>query len=260
MSLLRLDLNEVGLATLTRKEVKRFWSVLGQTVTAPVITALLYLLVFGQVMAGRVEVYPGVGYTQFLVPGLIVMSVIQNAFANSSSSLIQSKLLGNLVFVLMAPLSSWELFAAYIGASLLRAGLVGIVLYAATWPFVRLPVAEPLVLLGMLVFAGGSMAVLGLIAGIVASKFDHLASFQNFLILPASFLSGTFYSIHSLPDFWRGVSHFNPFFYMIDGFRHGFLGVGDVPVWLSFAWTGGFFVLLSAVCLWMLMTGYKLRP
>src|SRR5689334_463517 len=159
MSLLRLDLNEVGLATLTRKEVKRFWSVLGQTVTAPVITALLYLLVFGQVMAGRVEVYPGVSYTQFLVPGLIVMSVIQNSFANSSSSLIQSKLLGNLVFVLMAPLSSWELFAAYIGASLLRALLVGIVLYAATWPFVHLPVAEPLVLLGMLVFAGGSMAV-----------------------------------------------------------------------------------------------------
>jgi len=255
-----LDVNDVGLATLTRKEVKRFWSVLGQTVTAPVITALLYLLVFGQVMAGRVEVYPGVSYTQFLIPGLIVMSVIQNSFANSSSSLIQSKLLGNLVFILMAPLSAWELFTAYIGASLLRAGLVGSALYLETWPFVHLPLAQPLVLLGMLVFAGGSMAVLGLIAGIVAAKFDHLASFQNFLILPASFLSGTFYSIHALPEFWRGVSRFNPFFYMIDGFRYGFLGVGDVPLWTCFAWTGGFFVLLSSICLWMLTTGYKLRP
>ena len=255
-----VDVNVAGLETLTRKEIKRFWSVLGQTVTAPVVTALLYLLVFGQVMAGRVEVYPGVSYTLFLVPGLIVMSVIQNAFANSSSSLIQSKLLGNLVFVLMAPLSAWELFVAYIGASLVRAALVGVVLYVATWPFVQLPLAQPLVLAGMLLFAGGSMAVLGLIAGIVATKFDHLASFQNFLILPASFLSGVFYSIHSLPPFWQQVSHFNPFFYMIDGFRHGFLGVGDVPVWLCFAWTGGFFVVLSAICLRMLATGYRLRP
>ncbi|MGH8443052.1 MAG: ABC transporter permease [Nevskiaceae bacterium] len=255
-----VDVNAAGLETLTRKEIKRFWSVLGQTVTAPVVTALLYLLVFGQVMAGRVEVYPGVSYTLFLVPGLIVMSVIQNAFANSSSSLIQSKLLGNLVFILMAPLSAWELFVAYIGASLVRAALVGVVLYVATWPFVQLPLAQPLVLAGMLLFAGGSMAVLGLIAGIVASKFDHLASFQNFLILPASFLSGVFYSIHSLPPFWQQVSHFNPFFYMIDGFRHGFLGVGDVPVWLCFAWAGGFFVVLSAICLRMLATGYRLRP
>ena len=255
-----IDVNATGLQTLTLKEVKRFWSVLGQTVTAPVITALLYLLVFGQVMAGRVEVYPGVSYIQFLIPGLIVMSVIQNAFANSSSSLIQSKLLGNLVFVLMAPLAAWELFVAYIAASLLRAALVGVALYVATWPFVHLPLAQPAVLAGMLLFAAGSMAALGLIAGIVATKFDHLASFQNFLILPASFLSGVFYSIHSLPEFWQAVSHFNPFFYMIDGFRHGFLGVSDVPVWQSFAWTGSFFTLLSAVCLWMLSTGYKLRP
>jgi len=255
-----VDVNAEGLETLTRKEVKRFWSVLGQTVTAPVITALLYLLVFGQVMEGRVEVYPGVGYTQFLIPGLIMMSVIQNAFANSSSSLTQAKIMGNLVFVLMAPIAAWEMFAAYLGSSLLRAGLVGLVLYTATWPFVRLPIDSLPVLLGMFLLSGGSLAVIGVIAGIVASKFDHLASFQNFLILPASFLSGVFYSIHSLPPFWYKVSHFNPFFYMIDGFRHGFLGVGDVPVWQCFAWTGSFFVVLSATCLWMLATGYKLRP
>jgi ABC-2 type transport system permease protein len=255
-----IDVNVPGLRTLVFKEVKRFWSVLGQTVTAPVMTALLYLLVFGQVMQGRVEVYPGVGYTQFLIPGLIMMSIIQNSFANSSSSLTQSKIMGNLVFVLMAPLAAWELFAAYLGASLLRAGLVALVLYCATWPFVRLPVDSFGVVLGMFLLSGGCLAVIGVIAGILASKFDHLASFQNFLILPASFLSGVFYSIHSLPEFWYGVSHLNPFFYMIDGFRHGFLGVGDVPVWLCFAWTGGFFAALSALCLWMLATGYKLRP
>ena len=255
-----IDVNAEGLETLVRKEVKRFWSVLGQTVTAPVITALLYLVVFGQVMEGRVEIYPGVGYMQFLVPGLIMMSVIQNAFANSSSSLTQAKIMGNLVFVLMAPLAAWELFAAYLAASLLRAGLVAIVLYCATWPFVHLPIHSFFVLLGMFLLAGGSLAVIGVIAGIVASKFDHLASFQNFLILPASFLSGVFYSMHSLPPFWQQVSHFNPFFYMIDGFRHGFLGVGDAPVWQCFAWTGGFFLVLSAACLRMLVTGYRLRP
>jgi len=255
-----IDVNAEGLATLTRKEVKRFWSVLGQTVTAPVVTALLYLVVFGQVMEGRVEIYPGVGYLQFLVPGLIMMSVIQNAFANSSSSLTQAKIMGNLVFVLMAPLAAWEIFAAYLASSLLRAALVAVVLYGATYPFVHLPIHSFGVLLGMFVLAGGSLCVIGVIAGIVATKFDHLASFQNFLILPASFLSGVFYSIHSLPDFWYRVSQFNPFFYMIDGFRHGFLGVGDVPAWQCFAWSGGLFVVLSAICLRMLVTGYRLRP
>jgi ABC-2 type transport system permease protein len=255
-----VDVNVEGLGTLTRKEIKRFWSVLGQTVTAPVITALLYLVVFGQALEGRVEVYPGIGYTQFLMPGLIMMSVIQNAFANSSSSLTQSKIMGNLVFVLMAPLAAWEMFVAYLVSSLLRAGLVAVVLCAATWPFVHLPMHSPAILLGMFLLAGGSLCVIGVIAGIVATKFDHLASFQNFLILPASFLSGVFYSIHSLPPFWQQVSHFNPFFYMIDGFRHGFLGVGDVPVWQCFAWTGGLFLVLSAACLRMLVTGYRLRP
>jgi ABC-2 type transport system permease protein len=255
-----VDVNAAGLGTLTLKEIKRFWAVLGQTVTAPVMTALLYLLVFGQVMEGRVEVYPGVPYLQFLVPGLIMMSVIQNAFANSSSSLTQAKIMGNLVFVLMAPIAAWEMFAAWLASSLLRAGLCGLVLYCATYPFVHLPVHSFGTLLGMFLLAGGSLAVIGVIAGIVATKFDHLASFQNFLILPASFLSGVFYSIHSLPEFWQQVSHFNPFFYMIDGFRHGFLGVGDAPVWKCFAWTGAFFVALSAACLRMLATGYRLRP
>jgi ABC-2 type transport system permease protein len=257
---MRVDVNRVGLATLTMKEVRRFISVLGQTVTAPVVTSLLYLAVFAHVLAGRVSVYEGVSYTEFLVPGLVMMSVLQNAFANSSSSLTQSKIMGNLVFVLMAPLAAWELFAAYVIAALLRAGLVALVLLAVTYPFVQLPLANLPLLLAMFLLAGGSLAVLGIIAGIVANKFDHLAAFQNFFIMPLTFLSGVFYSIHSLPEFWFHVSHYNPFFYMIDGFRHGFFGISDVPVWLSLAWAAGFFVLCSAVCLRMLATGYRLRP
>ena len=254
-----VDVNAEGLRTLTLKEVKRFWSVLGQTVTAPVVTALLYLLVFGQVMQDRVEVYPGVGYLQFLVPGLIMMSVIQNAFANSSSSLIQSKLLGNLVFLLMAPISAWEIFAAYLAAALFRAGLVGLVLYTATWPFAHLPLNSPLVLLGMFLLSGASLAVVGLIAGIVSAKFDHLASFQNFLILPASFLSGVFYSIHSLPPVWQALSHVNPFFYLIDGFRYGFFGLSDVSPVTSLAVLAVSLAIVSSGALWMVRAGYKLR-
>ncbi|HWU69503.1 MAG TPA: ABC transporter permease [Stenotrophobium sp.] len=251
--------DQLGFYTLLKKEVKRFWSVLGQTVTAPVVTALLYLLVFAQAMSGRVEVYPGVNYTEFLVPGLVMMTIIQNAFANTSSSLVQSKLLGNLVFLMMAPLSPLEWFGAYVLAALLRAALVALAMTAVTLFFVHLPVHEPLVLLAMFVLSAGTLAVLGIIAGIVSSKFDHIAAFTNFLITPMSFLSGVFYSVHALPPFWYKASHFNPFFYMIDGFRYGFFGVADMPVGQSLLATAVFFVVLSAICLWMLMTGYKLR-
>ncbi|MGH8455520.1 MAG: ABC transporter permease [Stenotrophobium sp.] len=251
--------NRIGFYTLLKKEIKRFWSVLGQTVTAPVITALLYLLVFAQAMKGRVEVYPGVGYTEFLVPGLIMMTVIQNAFANTSSSLVQSKIMGNLVFLMMAPLGALDWFGAYVIAALVRAVLVALAMVVVTWFFVPLPVHAPLALLLMFLLSGGTMAVLGIIAGVVSQKFDHIAAFTNFLITPMSFLSGVFYSVHSLPPFWYQASHFNPFFFMIDGFRYGFFGVADVPIWMSLAWTAGFFVLLSAICLWMLATGYKMR-
>jgi ABC-2 type transport system permease protein len=251
--------DRVGFFTLTMKEIKRFWNVLGQTVTAPVVTALLYLLVFAQAMKGRAEVYPGVNYTEFLVPGLVMMTVIQNAFANSSSSLTQSKIMGNLVFLLMAPLGAWEWFAAYVAAALVRAALVASAMLAVTLLFVSLPLHAPLALLAMFLLSGAALAVLGLIAGIVASKFDHLAAFTNFIITPLSFLSGVFYSVHALPPVWDAASHFNPFFYMIDGFRYGFFGQSDVPIWLSLLWAGGFLVVLSAICLWMLATGYKLR-
>ncbi|GAC1633737.1 MAG: ABC transporter permease [Nevskia sp.] len=254
-----MDANQRGFATLLKKEVMRFWAVLGQTVTAPVITALLYLLVFAQAMNGRAEIYPGISYTQFLLPGLVMMTVIQNAFANSSSSLAQSKIMGNLVFLLMAPLGPWEFFGAYIVAALVRAAMVAAAMLIVSLPFVHLPLAQPLALIAMFLLAGGSLAVLGIIAGIVSSKFDHLAAFGNFIITPLSFLSGVFYSVHSLPPLWFTASHFNPFFYLIDGFRYGFFGHSDVSIWISLLWGLGFFAIMSSVCLWMLITGYKLR-
>lgn len=251
--------DQIGFATLLKKEVMRFWSVLGQTVTAPVVTALLYLFVFAQAMQGRAPVYPGVGYTEFLVPGLVMMTVIQNAFANTSSSLTQSKIMGNLVFLQMAPLGPLEWFGAYVIAALIRCLLVAAAMLLVTMPFVQLPLHAPLALAAMFLLSAGSLAVLGLIAGIVAEKFDHIATFTNFFITPLSFLSGVFYSVHALPPLWFKASHLNPFFYMIDGFRYGFFGHADVPILLSIAWSLGFFLLASAVCLWMLVTGYKLK-
>lgn len=248
-----------GFWTLLIKEIRRFWSVLAQTVTAPVVTSLLYLLVFAQAMQGRAQVYEGVEYTEFLIPGLVMMTVIQNAFANTSSSLIQSKMMGNLVFLQMAPLGPLQWFLAYVLAALVRCVLVAVTMLAVTIPFVSLPVEAPLTGIAIFVLASLSLAALGLIAGIVSQKFDHLAMFTNFFIMPLSFLSGVFYSVHALPGFWYQASHFNPFFYMIDGFRHGFFGVSDVSAWQSLAWCMGFFLLVSAVALWMLVTGYKLR-
>ncbi|MGB1556437.1 MAG: ABC transporter permease [Oceanococcaceae bacterium] len=253
-------MNLMGLWTLFGKEVRRFWKVVGQTVASPVITALLYLLVFRQVMADRVEVYPGVAYTAFLVPGLIMMSVIQNAFANAASSLTQSKINGNLVFILLPPLSPLEIYLAFTGAAILRALLVGTVLYTAGWLFVPLPLAQPAVVLAAVLLSAGCLAVIGLIAGILADKFEHMAAFQNYLIMPLSFLSGVFYSVHDLPPFWAEFSHYNPFFYMIDSLRHGFFGQSDAALWLSLPVVGLFFVLLSAAALTMLTRGVKLRP
>ncbi|MDX1498113.1 MAG: ABC transporter permease [Salinisphaeraceae bacterium] len=253
-------MNGYGCWTLFRKEVRRFSKVLGQTVLAPMVTAMLYLLVFSHVMRDRVEVYEGVAYTAFLIPGLMMMSVIQNAFANTSSSLTQSKIMGNVVFLLMPPLSSLEIFLAFVGAALLRATLVALGVYVVALVFIPLPLEAPGILLIMLLLSAATLAVLGMIAGIIADKFEHLAVFQNFVILPASFLSGVFYSIHSLPDFWRELSHYNPFFYMIDGFRYGFFGVGDASPVLSMAVVALSFVVISCVCLMMLHRGYKLRP
>ena len=248
-----------GAATLLRKEVLRFWKVSVQTVGAPVLTAVLYLLIFGHVLQGRVEVFPGVGYLSFLVPGLVMMSVLQNAFANSSSSLIQSKVTGNLVFLLVTPLSHRDWFVAYVGASVLRGLAVGLgVLLATVW-FAPLALAEPWWIVMFAVLGAGLMGALGLIAGLWAEKFDQTAAFQNFIVVPLTMLSGVFYSVHSLPPAWQTASHLNPFFYMVDGFRRGFFGVSDVSPWLSLAIVGSSFVAVAAIALRLLATGYKLR-
>nr|WP_238265295.1 ABC transporter permease [Cupriavidus pauculus] len=248
-----------GFRTLLYKEVLRFWKVAFQTVAAPVLTAVLYLLIFGHVLEDRVRVYDQISYTAFLVPGLVMMSVLQNAFANSSSSLIQSKITGNLVFILLPPLSHWEMFGAYVGASIIRGLCVGLGVLAVTAWFANLHFAHPLWILVFGLAGAGILGTLGLIAGIWAEKFDQLAAFQNFLIMPATFLSGVFYSIHSLPPFWQAVSHANPFFYMIDGFRFGFFGVSDVSPLHSLAVMAVAFVVLAALALRLLRKGYKLR-
>jgi ABC-2 type transport system permease protein len=248
-----------GVRTLLYKEVLRFWKVSFQTVAAPVLTAVLYLLIFGHVLEGRVTVFGSIGYTSFLIPGLVMMSVLQNAFANSSSSLIQSKITGNLVFLLVTPLSHWAWFLAYVGASVVRGVVVGAGVMLVTVWFAPLHLAAPAWIVVFTLAGAVLMGALGLIAGLWAEKFDQIAAFQNFLIMPMTFLSGVFYSIQSLPPFWQAVSHLNPFFYMIDGFRHGFFGVSDVSPWTSLAVVGCSLVVVCGLCLSLLSRGYKIR-
>jgi len=248
-----------GAGPLFRKEILRFWKVAFQTVAAPVLTAVLYLLIFGHVLEDRVQVFPGVNYTAFLIPGLVMMSVLQNAFANSSSSLVQSKITGNLVFLLVTPLSHWAWFAAYVGASVVRGLTVGLGVLAVTLWFALPRLAEPWWIVVFAVLGAGMLGSLGLIAGLWAEKFDQMAAFQNFIIMPMTFLSGVFYSVHSLPSFWQSVSHLNPFFYMIDGFRRGFFGASDVSPWLSLAVVATSFLIVAGIALKLLERGYKIR-
>lgn len=221
--------------TLFYKEMLRFWKVATQTVFAPILTAILYLMIFGHVLQNPVQVYPGVQYVSFLIPGLVMMSAMQNACANSSSSMIQSKITGKLVFVLLKTLSHWEMYGGYVLAAMVRGLIVG-----------------PVVLFGAVIL--GNM---GLVAGIWAEKFDSLAAFQNFLIVPLTFLAGVFYSIHSLLPTWQMVSHFNPCFYMIDGFRYGFSP--DINPLYSLGIVLAFLLVLSTMAVRLLKSGYKLR-
>jgi ABC-2 type transport system permease protein len=248
-----------GWQTLFYKEILRFWKVAFQTVAAPVLTAVLYMLIFGHVLEGRVKVYDTVNYTAFLVPGLVMMSVLQNAFANSSSSLIQSKIMGNLVFILLTPLGHWSWFLAYVGSSMVRGLAVGTGVFIVTAWFGQPSFVAPVWIVVFAVLGAAMLGSLGLIAGLWAEKFDQMAGFQNFVIMPMTFLSGVFYSIHSLPPFWQTVSHLNPFFYMIDGFRYGFFGVSDVSPWLSLGLVGSALLVVIAIAVNLLRIGYKIR-
>ena len=248
-----------GWQALFYKEILRCWKVGFQTVAAPVMTAMLYLLIFGHVLEDRVKVYDQITYTAFLLPGLVMMSVLQNAFANSSSSLIQSKMMGNLVFLLLTPLNHWSWFFAYVGSSVVRGLAVGLGVFVVTGWFTPLSFVAPQWIVLFAIMGATMLGSMGVIAGLWAEKFDQMAAFQNFIIMPMTFLSGVFYSIHSLPPFWQTLSHFNPFFYMIDGFRYGFFGASDVSPWLSLAVVGSCTVLISATALHLLRIGFKIR-
>ncbi|MEY4139349.1 MAG: hypothetical protein RLZZ371_1531 [Pseudomonadota bacterium] len=248
-----------GWQMLLYKEMLRFWRVAGQTITGPILTALLYLLVFGQALESHVKVYDTVSYTAFLIPGLAMMSLLQNAFANSSSSLIASKVMGNLVFLLLTPLSAWHWFVAYVGAAVVRGLVVCLGVLTVALFFAVPPLAQPLWALLFAVLGAGLMGALGLVAGLWAEKFEQMAAFQNFVVMPMTFLSGVFYSVNSLPPFWQAVSHFNPFFYMIDGFRYGFFGVSDISPWFSLAVVASAGAAVSLWALILLRRGYKIR-
>ena len=248
----------IGFWTLFYKELLRFWKVGFQTVAAPVLTALLYLLIFGHVLDDHVQVH-GVRYTSFLIPGLVMMQVLQNAFANSSSSLIQAKITGSIIFVLLPPIPYGAFFAAYVLASLARGLMVGVGVLAATVWVVEFNIVAPLWVLAFAVLGGAILGALGMLAGLWAEKFDQLAAFQNFLIMPLTMLSGVFYSIHSLPVFWQRVSHYNPVFYMIDGFRYGFFGVSDIAPEISLGVVFACFAAVSLLTLSLLKRGWKLR-
>ena len=248
-----------GFPTLLYKEVLRFWKVSTQTIAAPALSAVLFLFIFSHVMEGRTRMYDAVPYAAFLVPGLVMMSVLQNAFANSSSSLVQSKMTGNIIFVLLPPLTYWEFFGAYVLAAVVRGMVVGAAVLLVTLPFVQIEFRHPLWIVAFAFCGSAALGSFGMIAGIWSEKIDQVAAFQNFFIMPLTFLSGVFYSIHSLPAFWQGLSHFNPFFYMIDGFRYGFFGVSDVHPFRSLAVVTVFLAVVSAMTLAMLKSGYRLR-
>ena len=255
-----------GLKTLYIKEVRRFFKVQMQTVWAPAITTLLYLAIF-TVALGRggrtVTVVPGVEvpFANFIAPGLIVMAMIQNAFANSSFSLLVGKIQGNIVDYLMPPLSTGELIAGLIGASVTRAFLVGFAVWLAMllWPGVSVEIRRPELLLWFGLMGSLLLAFLGLLTSVWAEKFDHAAAVTNFVVTPLSLLSGTFYSVHQLAPKFQAVSHANPFFYVISGFRVGFLGFSDSPLWIGGVGLLVLNVALWALCFSLLRSGWKIK-
>lgn len=251
--------NWVGVQTLYLREVRRFWKVGAQTVAAPVVTTLLYMLVFVVALKDARPPLHGTPFAEFVAPGLIMMAILNNAFANASSSLIQAKIMGTATDFLTPPLSPLELTIGFSLGAATRGVVVGLVTAACVMPFARLGVANVFSIVWFALTASLLMGMVGVFAGLWSEKFDQLAAVQNFVVMPMTFLSGVFYSIHSLPVFWQKVSHLNPFFYMIDGFRYGFFGVSDVSPWLSLSVVGGVLVLVSAIAVYLLHIGYKIR-
>lgn len=253
-------MNWIGFQTLLWKEIKRFSKVFGQTVISPVITTLLYLIVFGFSVGDRIPMAEGVGYLDFLVPGLVMLVIINNAFMNTSSSLFISKLQGTIADLLVAPISNGAVIAAYVLAALVRALLCGAAVVVIAWVVRGIELRHPLEVLAYAVAVGTAFALLGLAIAILSDKFEQLNIMLTFFLTPLSFLGGVFYSIRVLPEPWQTISRFNPILYMVNGLRHGFVGVSDVPHLLGLGIVLGSCVLLWGWNLWLLARSRKLRP
>jgi ABC-2 type transport system permease protein len=251
--------NWEGLRTLYVREVTRFWKVGAQTLAAPVVTALLYMLVFVVAVRGAAPPIEGVRFATFVAPGLIMMQILSNAFANSSSSLLQAKMNGLISDFITPPLSPMEQVAGFALGAATRGVLVGTVTLLAVLPFAHLTVAHVWAIAYFGVGAAVTMGLLGLMAAIWSVKFDHIAAVSNFIIMPMTFLSGTFYLVSRLPEPFRTASRFNPFFYMISGFRYGFIGQMDGSLLVGVLTTAAMTVVLTLICLWMFATGYRLK-
>ncbi|RAK64853.1 ABC transporter permease [Phenylobacterium kunshanense] len=251
-------INWEGLKTLYAREVRRFMKVGMQTLAAPVVTALLYMLVFVVAVGGGREVH-GVAYGAFVAPGLVMMQILSNAFANSSSSLLQAKFNGLMGDFITPPLSPAEQVIGFGAGAATRGIVVGLISLLAVLPFARLPLNQAWAVLYFGVGAALIMGFIGIMAGLWSEKFDHMAAVTNFVIMPMTFLSGTFYLVERLPEPFRTASHYNPFFYLIDGFRYGFLGQAESNLWVGAAMTAILVFALGWTCLWMFRVGYKIK-
>jgi len=249
----------ISLKTLFLKEVRRFSKVWLQTVLSPLVTTSLYFLVFGVALGSRLREISGVPYIQFVVPGLVMMTMVRDSFLNTSSSLFQSKINGTITDILIAPIGALEMILAYVGAAMIRAIIVGSLVYLVALTFTYFPLHHIGWVLFFTVFVTATLALLGMVAALWAQKFDHLAIFPNFVLLPLAFLGGVFYSIDLLPEPWNTVSRLNPLLYMVNGLRYGFLGVADVPPEASAAVVLLSFVLVLGAASALLRSGYNLR-
>jgi ABC-2 type transport system permease protein len=248
-----------GVYTLVSKEVRRFFKVGLQTVLAPVVTTLLFLAVFSLALGRSAQTIGGVSFVEFLAPGLVVMAMIQNAFANTSNSVMMAKIQGIIVDVLMPPLTAGELTFGFVMGGMIRGVVVGIVVALAMAVFVPMHISHPGLILFHGIGASLMLSLMGLLTGIVAEKFDQQSTVSNFIITPLAFLSGTFYSIERLPPVWQEFALFNPFFYIIDGFRYGFIGHSDAPLAHGIAVVVTINVVLWVTCHYMMFRGYKLK-
>jgi ABC-2 type transport system permease protein len=255
------NVNWGGLKTLYVKEVRRFFKVQLQTIWAPAVTTLLFLVIFTVALGREGRMVLGVPFADFIAPGLIVMGMIQNAFANSSFSLLVGKIQGTIVDYLMPPLSTGELIFALVGASVTRAFLVGFAIWFAMlfWPGVHVLPSHPWAVLWFGLMGSAMLSFLGLLTSVWAEKFDHAAAVSNFVVAPLALLSGTFYSIESLSPAFRAFSHANPFFYVISGFRYGFLGEADSPILLGALLLFAINIVLGAACYALIRSGWKLK-